>query len=77
MRSSIFCIIALLALASCQTPVLRPQCPTLTPYSFAEQTTLAQELAAHPDPDMPMTHRVIRDAAGLRAQVRACQQAAK
>ena len=75
MRSSIFCMMALLALAGCQTPVLRPQCPTLTSYSFAEQNTLAQELSAHPD--MPMTHRVIRDAAGLRAQVRACQQAAK
>ncbi|MBO1328521.1 hypothetical protein OQ496_09280 [Acetobacter suratthaniensis] len=63
-----------LPLCGCTTPVLRPECPTLVSYSAAEQTALAQELAAHTD--MPMTHRAMRDYAGLRDQGRACQKAA-
>ncbi|MCP9320116.1 hypothetical protein KBX73_10100 [Acetobacter persici] len=67
-------VIPVLFLGGCTTPVLRPECPTLVSYSLAEQHTLARELAAHPE--MTMTHRVIRDTAGLRDQVRACQKAA-
>nr|WP_298797507.1 hypothetical protein [uncultured Acetobacter sp.] len=66
--------IAVLFLAGCTTPVLRPECPTLVNYSLADEHTLARELAAHPE--MTMTHRVMRDTAGLRDQVRACQKAA-
>lgn len=67
-------VLPVLFLGACTTPVLRPECPTLVSYSLEDQHALARELAAHPD--MVMTHRVMRDTAGLRDQVRACQKAA-
>lgn len=62
-------------LSGCESVRYKPICPTLVTYSLAEQTQLAQELAA--TPQATMTHRVVGDYAGLRDQGRACQESGK
>lgn len=61
-------LLAGLALAGCARVVPAP-CPTLVPYSKADQSALAAELRVHPQPE---TARWIGDYVGLRDQVRAC-----
>ena len=58
-------------LSGCEGVRYKTVCPTLVSYSLNEQTQLAQELAAMPA--ATMTHRAVRDYAGLRDQVRVCQ----
>lgn len=62
-------------LSGCEAVTYKTVCPTLVPYSLAEQTELAQELVAAPN--AAMMHRAVSDYAGLRDQVRACQAAGK
>ncbi|MBS1065945.1 hypothetical protein [Gluconobacter kondonii] len=54
------------------TSVRYVPCPTLVTYSKADQTALATEIKAHPQ---PQTVRWIEDYIGLRDQVRACSMA--
>jgi len=64
-------IVLALALTGC-TSVRYVPCPTLVTYSKADQTALATEIKAHPQ---PQTVRWIEDYIGLRDQVRACSMA--
>lgn len=64
-------LLGALSLSACDAVRYKTVCPTLVPYSLNEQTQLAQELAAMPT--ATMTHRAVRDYAGLRDQVRVCQ----
>lgn len=66
--------LAILGMTGCADRPDRLICPTLTPYSAADQKALGSELAA--DPNAPTLHRAMRDYEGLRDQVRACQKAA-
>ncbi|MCP1270911.1 hypothetical protein [Acetobacter cerevisiae] len=80
--ASVNALLALAALAlvapllsGCSPVTYKTVCPTLVPYSMTQQTDLAEELVA--TPDAPMLHQVVRDYAGLRDQVRACQAEGK
>ncbi|GFE93509.1 hypothetical protein [Acetobacter persici] len=80
--ASVNALLALAALAlvapllsGCSPVTYKTVCPTLVPYSITQQTQLAEELVAAPD--APMLHQVVRDYAGLRDQVRACQAEGK
>lgn len=59
-----------LALTGCSSVHYAP-CPTIVPYTKAEQAELASEIRANPQ---PQTVRWIGDYIGLRDQVRACQR---
>lgn len=80
--ASVNALLALAALAlvapllsGCSPVTYKTVCPTLAPYSITQLTDLAEELVA--TPDAPMLHQVVRDYAGLRDQVRACQAEGK
>jgi hypothetical protein len=62
----------LLILSAGCAPVAYNACPTIVPYSAADQNQMADELVA--PPPKPMIERALRDYAGLRDQVRACQK---
>ncbi|MBS1079085.1 hypothetical protein [Gluconobacter kondonii] len=64
-------IVLAFTLTGC-TSVHYVPCPTLVTYSKADQTALATEIKAHPQ---PQTVRWIEDYIGLRDQVRACSMA--
>lgn len=72
MRLYIIAGSALFCLGGCCTPAPAPSvCPQIVPYNAADQRALAGELQAHPD--LQQVPRFIRDYAGLRGQIRACQ----
>lgn len=62
-------LVALMGLTGC-SPMHYVPCPTLVPYSTADQAALAAEIQANPQ---PQTNRWIGDYIGLRDQVRACR----
>ncbi|WP_278368078.1 hypothetical protein [Acetobacter orientalis] len=74
-RSLLVLLLGALSLSACGAVRYKTVCPTLVSYSLNEQTQLAQELAAMPA--ATMTHRAVRDYAGLRDQVRVCQAGGK
>lgn len=61
---------AVLALAGCAHPAMRPVCIPLKAYSAGDEKALEAELKAHPD--MPVTHDVVRNWLGMRDEDRAC-----
>ena len=63
-------LVALMGLTRC-SPMHYVPCPTLVPYSTADQAALAAEIQANPQ---PQTIRWIGDYIGLRDQVRACRK---
>ncbi|UMM63080.1 hypothetical protein [Aristophania vespae] len=75
MKKVLLCLCLGLSLGACSSPHLQPVCPTLVPYSQADQQALTAELLQ--PGDRPQTVRWIGDYIGLRDQVRQCQKNTK